>query len=73
MVIGQPIPCVSCSKRNRCSDYNAFHLLVFRSMGDGVEMPACPQFVQAWWRGVEGVIDHSLVSPRPSGSGTYQG
>lgn len=59
------VPCHTCTKRKRCSASNEMHRKALSAWANNTDVPTCAFYCQAWWRGVDGVIDHSLT-PSPS-------
>lgn len=61
------VPCYDCRLARTCAGRRAMHRESILAWAHDLPMPACASFEHRWWRGIEGVVDHS---PRPSVHGT---
>jgi hypothetical protein len=60
-----PTPCDDCRLSAHCPGYNRMHMRAGLAWARGEAAPQCPSYQPRWFRGIEGVIDHT-VSPHPS-------
>lgn len=59
-----PCPCQTCRKHKRCADERSLSRRSLFAWGRGEPAPECPEYREACWRGVDGVLlGTALMTP----------
>jgi len=61
-----PVDCDTCKHKGKCRLESAQHQATLMAWAHRVSAPDCLEYQERTWRGIEGVIDHTPISPRPS-------